>query len=118
MGLFNKIFSDVSEMGSAKSKFKKKFINLSKLLSDFSYGDSSYSEDLSVQRIKVAYQELIEYGQIVKDREIIKIYFRDADIDIPVQLAKQLALLWMNDVLYNKVLFTNTYMKQSIDILR
>ena len=116
MGLFNKIFSDVSEIGSTKSKFKKKFIALSRLLSDFSYGDNLYSNDLTIKKIQVAHQELIEYGQIANENDIIKIYFRDADVDLTIGIALLVADVWVDDVLNNDVLFTNTYMKEVINI--
>ena len=116
MGFFNKVFSDVSEIGSTKSRFKKKFTALSKLLSDYSYGDNLYSSDLSVQKIRVAHQELIEYGQIANENDIIKIYFRDTDVDLTVGIALLVADMWVDGVLNDGVLFTNTYMKATIGI--
>jgi hypothetical protein len=109
MNFFKDSFSDLAEMGSNKSKFKKKFTALSKLLSDFSFGVMQYSQELERQKIIVAYNELIEFGQITNKQEIIKIYFPDRSVDLSIEAAIIVADLWTNAILEDGVQFTNSF---------
>jgi hypothetical protein len=109
MGFFSNLKSDLSELGSNKKRFKEKLTVLSKLLSDYSYGDLPCSKELGRQKIIVAYNELIEFSQLTNKDEIIKIYFIDRDIDLSIKVAIKVAEYWTNAVLEDDILFTKTF---------
>ena len=118
MGLFGNIISDLSEIGSNKSKFKKQITGLSKLLSDYSFGDMPYSQELGRQKIIVAYNELIEFGQTINRNEIIKIYFIDRDVDLSIETALKVADFWSNSILEKGVQFTNSFAIRVIERMK
>lgn len=115
MSFFKNIVSDLSELGSNKNSFKKKFTSLFKLLSDYSFGDLQYSDDLNRQKISVAFNELVEYSQVVNKNEIIKIYFRDEIVDLSISTAIEVSNIWTKDILDNNIQLTNSYAKRIID---
>jgi len=118
MGFFRNLKSDLSEIGSTKNKFKKKFTALFKLLSDYSYRDMPYSRELGVQKINLAYNELLEFSQFVNKTETIKIYFRTQDVDMSINETLIVAEILTNDVLENGTLLTNTYALQVIGAVK
>lgn len=115
MGFFRNFKSDLSEIGSTKSKFKKKFTSLFKLLSDYSYNEMIYSKELGEQKINLAYNELLEFSQFVNKSETIKVYFRTQDVDLTINETLKVAEILTNAVLEGGQLLTNTYALQVME---
>ena len=118
MGLFGDLINDFSEIGSTKSKFKKKFTSLFKLLSDYSYGELQYSQELGYQKITVAYNELVEFSQFVKQYDIIKVYFRTQDVNLTIEQTLKVAEILTTDVLENNTQLTNTYALRVMEMVK
>jgi hypothetical protein len=118
MGFFRNLKSDLSEIGSTKSKFKKKFTSLFKLLSDYSYNEMPYSKELGEQKINLAYNELLEFSQFVNKSETIKVYFRTQDVDLTIDETLKVAEILTSAVLEEWQLLTNTYALQVMETVK
>lgn len=115
MGVFRNILSDLSEIGSNRNKFKKKFTELSKLLSDYSYDELKTTRDESYRQIVKIYNELVDISVTVNKDDIFKIYFSDRDVDLSISTGLKVADAWVNDVINNHEKFTNSYMIRIIE---
>lgn len=119
MGFFKNLTSDLSEIGTSRSKFKSKFTNLFKLLSDYSFGEMQCSNELGRQKIIVAFNELVEFSQFVKQSDIIKLYIgTNKNVDLTIKETLKVAERLTSDVLVSNIQLTNTYTYRIIDTIK
>lgn len=115
MGLFGEMFKDLSEMGSPIGKLRGKFADLSKLLTDYSFGESRFSPELAKQKIIVTFNEALEIADKCSNTDSVRLYFPSKTVEPSVTVAMKAAEYWVDFVLENGKQFTNSLAIQLIE---
>jgi len=115
MGLFNDMFKDLSEMGSPIGKLRGKFADLSKLLTDYSFGESRFSPELAKQKIIVTFNEALEIADKCSKKDHVRLYFPSKTLEPTVPIAMKAADYWIDFVLEHGRQFTNSLAIQLLE---
>lgn len=109
------MFKDISDMGSPIGKLKSKFADLSKLLTEYSFGDSSFSPALAKQKIIVTFNEALEIADKCSKTDTIRLYFPSKTVELSVSIAMKTAEYWVDFVLEQGKQFTNSLSMQLME---
>ena len=115
MGFFQNLIKDLGEAGSDASKLRSRFANISKLLSDYSFGESNYSKELTHQKIIVAYNEAVEIARKLSQKDIVRLYFTSQTVEPTIPVALKAAEYWIDFVMDQNTQFTSSLAIQLID---
>ncbi len=115
MGIFKDMFKDLSEMGSPIAKLRIRLADLSKLLTEYSFNKSNFSLELTEQKIKVTFNEVLEIADKCEESDKVRLYFLKEVIEVKVPIVIKAAEYWVDNVLKQQKHFTNTLAVQLID---
>ena len=115
MGMFGDMFKDLSEMGTPAGKLRGKFDNLSKLLTEYSFGTGNFSPALGKQKIIVVFNEALEVADKCSKTDKVRMYFPSKTVEPTILVAIKAAEYWIDFVLEQERKFTNSLAIQLIE---
>lgn len=115
MGKFSDMFKDITEMGSPIGKLRNKIAELTKLLSDYSFGESRFSPQLAKQKIIVAFNEALEIADKCSSTDTVRLYFPSKTVEPAIDVVMKAAEYWVDFVLEKQKQFTNSLAVQLIE---
>lgn len=115
MSFFQNIIKDLSEIGSPIAILRGRLASISKLLSDYSFGETNYSKEITHTKIIAQFNDAFDASKKCKPGDVIRLYFERETVEVNPGVAMRAAQFWIDAVMDMDKTFTASLAIQLID---
>ena len=102
MGFIKYILNDITSLGSLNTQYKRKFTEVFKILSYYSFGELQFSDNVARQRILAGYAELEDIAKRFSNpNEHILLYFTHGTIETTIKISLEVMRNLINSCFEN-----------------